>query len=230
MMSVTAQQVAREVNRIIKSELGPDCWDMHPERVTDIIVGYADGSDDNAVIVLGDWNDSRYPRNDDPPLTEAERVGPRLFDALEAAGAECQWLDEYSRCSDCGKAIRTEPDSYRWRPEYIITDDYTCARCLRADPLGAITGGDYINNSANAITWLDAPALIRIGCEQWAPGEAHTYASGWHEGMADDPTKVLAEIRREAPGRDVVFLIDETSQFYTRFSAWLMPLDGDYDA
>lgn len=56
------------------------------------------------------------------------------------------------------------------------------------------------------------------------------YESGWHPGQDDDPEKITAEIR-DAVGDavDVVFLLDESSQFYVGFSAWTRPVEEEED-
>ena len=59
-------------------------------------------------VLLANWN--RFPRDFD-------RV-------LERAGYAVEWRDEWTTCDDCGKAFRTQPDSYVWTP----SGEY-CERC-----------------------------------------------------------------------------------------------------
>ncbi len=42
---------------------------------------------------------------------------------LERAGYAVEWSDEWATCDDCGKAIRTQPDSYQWSPAYEMSGD-----------------------------------------------------------------------------------------------------------
>lgn len=198
--------------------------------VTDIIVGYADpryGAMD-ATIVLGNWNPKRFPREGDAPLSKVENLGPRLARALDRVGAECEWLDEWAQCSECYRAIRTEPDSYSWVPKYAwLGDDIVCESCLLEDPAGSIDAGDYVDNPDKCITWCEPSTLSAAGWSQWAPGDPKQCESGWHPGQDDRPADVLAAIKREDPSAEVVFLLDETGQFDIRWSAWTR--DGDED-
>jgi hypothetical protein len=193
--------------------------------VTDIVTGYAEpgyGSDD-AVIVFGNWNDKRYPRDDDAPLSKSERIGSRLFDALESIGAHCEWLDEWTRCGDCFRAMRTQADSYSWRMYGAFIEDacdYSCADCILKD-LDAYLP-EYVNNSARCLTFGTGSDLSALGFVQWAPNDPQRYESGWHPGQDANPSSILSEIEDEYEGREVevVFVLDESSQFYIGFSAW----------
>ena len=192
--------------------------------VTDIIDGYASpryGSAD-ATIVLGNWNTKRYAREGDAPLTKDETMPARLARVLERAGAEVEWLDEWTSCSECYRAIRTEPDSYGWKPEYAWLGDcdIVCSACLLEDVAGSIDAGDYVNNPDKAITWADGATLEREGWTQWAPDDPRQYESGWHPGQDDNPREILASILAADEDAEVVFLIDSTGQFDIRFSAY----------
>ncbi len=202
--------------------------------VTNIIVGYADsdaapyGAGEDAVIVLGDWNTKRYARGDDAPLTKDETMPARLARALERAGVQCEWLDEWTRCDECYRAIRTKPTSYGWIPQYAwIGDDIVCRECLLSDIGGAVDAGDYVNNPRNAITWCSDAELEAAGWTQWAPGNPREYENGWHPGQDDDPRDVLAEILANDPDAEVLFLISDVGQFDLRFVAMTRDRDED---
>jgi hypothetical protein len=66
--------------------------------------GYAEPgyTDPENGVLFANWN--RFPRNFDQ--------------LLEKAGYACEWSDEWATCEDCGKAVRTEPDSYCWKPAF----------------------------------------------------------------------------------------------------------------
>lgn len=200
------------------------------EVVTDVLHGYADpryGAED-ATIVLGNWNPKRYPREGDAPLSKVENLGPRLARALERVGAEVEWLDEWAQCSECYRAIRTEPDSYSWVPKYTwLGDDIVCGSCLLEDPAGSIDAGDYINNADKAITWAEGPTLAAMGWTQWAPGDPRQFQNGWHPGQDDNPAAILAEVLAADETAEVVFLIDATGQFDVRFSAYTRAREDD---
>jgi hypothetical protein len=56
---------------------------------------------------------------------------PRGLDKiLERAGYAIEWSGEWTTCADCNGALRTEPDSYRWKPGYkIVDDELLCNKC-----------------------------------------------------------------------------------------------------
>jgi len=207
--------------------------------VTDLCVGYAEpgyGSDE-AVIAFGNWNDKRPAWgwqvrtlagdrfSSAPNTTKADTLPSHLARALETAGVEVEWCDEWVRCGDCYRAFRSQGDSYSWTMHGAYSEDgcdYYCADCLRKDPESLLE--DYVNNPKNALTFLGAADLMELGFTQ----ENGTYENGWHEGQNDDPTAILERILKFAPeGTEVVFTIPEVSQFYIRFTAWVRTPETD---
>jgi hypothetical protein len=190
--------------------------------VTDICVGYAEPGygDHETVVVFGNWNPKRWPRNGEPELTKRENIGPRLADALDSIDVSLEWLDEWATCAECYRAMRTQADSYSWRMFGAFVEDagYVCADCMKADPESYLD--EYVNDPHRAITWLSGAELTALGFEQWEPGDPHRYENGWHPGQTDDPSAILTDIQGQRPELDVVFLLDESSQFYVGFSAW----------
>lgn len=61
-------------------------------------------------VLMANWN--HLPRN--------------LDKLLEKAGYAVEWSDEWTICDDCGKALRTSPDSYFWEPAYTMDDSGSC--------------------------------------------------------------------------------------------------------
>ena len=228
---MTMTETMDKARRLIRAATGEDYGDG--DMVTDIATEYAEPGyrTDSGVIVFGNWNPPRYPHGDDAPLTRAESLAPRLAEALEGIGADVEWLDEWAMCDECYRAVRTEPDSYMWRRSYAWQNEceIVCADCLRADIDNSLA--DYVNDSDKAITWCDAAELVRAGWTLWDPSDdawrGGRYQSGFHEGMTDKPDAVLAEIHDRRPDADVVFLLDEASQFYVEFSAWTRDPDTD---
>lgn len=90
------------------------------------------------LIAFGNWNGVDYPV-DGPPQqyhwrTTAEDNGvKRLGDLFERLGVSIEWSDEWSTCGDCGKAVRTSPDSYGWTPAYneklLNSGGFYCLEC-----------------------------------------------------------------------------------------------------
>lgn len=72
-------------------------------------------------ILFGNWNN----------LSSAG------FDLLEEQYA-LEWCDEWSTCSECGKAYRTSSDSFCWSPASYYSEgacDERCVVCITEDPL-----------------------------------------------------------------------------------------------
>lgn len=204
--------------RLIRAATGEDYGDG--ELVTNLIGGYADEryGDQDALVVLGNWNNKRWAREGEPELTKAETLPSRLATALDKLGVETLWLDEWNECSVCYRAIRTQPDSYSWTPNYSFTEDgYVCGKCLHED-VGSYVE-PYINEATKAITWANAADLAPFGWEPWKPEDVQRYESGWYPGQDDDPRSVLDSIHENHPTLEVVFIIDDVGQFDTHWSA-----------
>ena len=57
-------------------------------------------------ILLANWNE----------------VPNRIQEGLEPH-AELVWSDEWAACCECGRAVRTSPDSYQWTPSFTLHND-----------------------------------------------------------------------------------------------------------
>jgi hypothetical protein len=240
-----AHTVFDKAKRLINFATGEEYGDGY--TVTDIIIGYAEPGygDNDSVVVLGDWNPRHIPGADGAEYgvkgpdrwasTDPEVTMPvRLARSLERVGASIEWCDEWYRCGNCYRAVRATGDSYSWRPYYTMTDgEITCADCLRDMGDDALT--EHINNPHSCITWCDASHVVSLGYVKWEAGDEHTYESGWHEGMDDNPQAIYDSIVAQyesdgKPAPDVVFFLDESSQFYIRFSAYVRDARNDDDA
>lgn len=196
--------------------------------VTDIGIGIREPGyrDDNALWVLGNWNPKRYPRGDDPPLTNDENIGPRLAEALERyAEADLHWLDEWVRCDECSMIFRSQPDSYSWRMYGMITSngDVLCAEDVTYDDIES----DYVNEPNRALTFdidLAAEGFTLFEdptADTWKQG---TYESGFHHGQNDSPPDILA--RAHSQGWDQgIFKIPSVGQFDLEFQLWVRRLE-----
>ena len=153
-------------------------------------------------IVFADWN--HFPRE--------------LGDILERAGYNVEWSDEWIISYETGKAYRSQPDCYGWKPYYVLTED------------GDIIGGDEIKNGDQA-EWYVNDYLVNnprranlfdidltaFGFERYNG----TFESGFHPGQNDEPNEVFKRIKSERPQTDVVFSINSIGQFDVHFTAWV---------
>ncbi len=71
-------------------------------------------------------------------ITETQRVvvsnlPSRLGTIFEKMGLDVHWSDEWTSCGDCGKVVRTSPDSMSWTPSYweagIANGELLCLDC-----------------------------------------------------------------------------------------------------
>jgi hypothetical protein len=194
--------VFESAQRLIKVVTGEPYGDH--EMVMDIGVGTQ--RDEKKVWVTGDWNGT---------------MGGRLFRALDRIGVEAEWYDQYDPCSDCQKLLETSANSYMWQPSYLRDQEgqIVCFDCIDVDDDSVLEEFDYINNPDKCIPDELAKHLPEWG---WQPYNG-TYENGWHPGQTDKPGLILEKIQgtRFKDRRSVVFRLDETSQFYIRFTAWV---------
>ena len=210
--------------RLIKVVCGEPYGDG--TTVTDIGIGYAEPGyhDHNTVWVLGDWN----PKQHFESFNDGSGAGrwitdndtpERLFKALERIGVECEWSDEWGRCSHCQRIIRTSGDSYMWKPHYVLFEDgdYLCLDCAMDPDFVEDVLELFVNHSNRIVTVYDEEFLTERG---WVRYNEHPYERGMHPGMNADPTAIRKEVEEELPNHDYLFYLDEPSQFYIRFSVF----------
>ena len=160
-------------------------------------------SEPNKGIIFDNWN----------------YIPSKLQDFLESIGFELEWSDEWSTCSDCGKALRTQPDSYAWQPHYVTLNDCEeiCLDCL--DPFDHF--GQCVNNPDRS--W-QLP-IERLTEQEFKLVNDTPFESGHHGGQDDNPSTILKRLRldqlkADGPTMDHVFHICEHSQFYIRFNVY----------
>lgn len=182
--------------------------------------GYQD--DKTIAVVLGDYwirKGSRlHKRMSKAGLGSlGKEAYPHMFDALAEAGVQFEWYDEWLICYDTDKAYRTTGDSWGWSPstanseafdlltpddepatwlEYAMNDYRTCVTPRQCEQLP---------------TWLEANGWTR-------QPEDGDYESGWFSGQNADPEAIYKALSEQ--GNDVVFVLTENSQFYSKFVAY----------
>lgn len=131
---------------------------------------------------------------------------------------EYGFSDEYSRCGcgRCNVAVRVSPDSYGWRPYFLVTaegpvllehasphhvDEYVAERINRHDMAVNLPGLD----------------LTLAGFRELRGG----YESGFHEGQTDDPKAILRALRERNPNASFLFVVDDVGQFDTSYGVWV---------
>lgn len=213
-------RILEKARRLVKFATGEEWGDG--EIVSDIGIGIVEpGYGDNETVwALGNWNPKRWVRDGDAPLNGEESLPERLGEALERIGAEVHWSDEWLSCGECGRIFRSEPDSYTWKFQGVITEHggVYCFDHATEDLETLIE--QYVNQPTRAIT-LDVD-LSEIGFEQFNG----RFESGWHPGQNDKPEEIDKRAAREG-WLERVFLIDDVGQFDIRFSLWVRNNEED---
>lgn len=186
-------------------------------------LGYSDP--ESGLILTGNWNnaDVRNPhyqegKNDvsQPYWIKADDYVHRVAKVLEERyGAELEWSDEWSECSDCNKLVRNQADSYCWQPSYFDLDgERICHECIE-------------NHAEEVFESIEGDPRKALTRDLGLKPDRHGYVkildkleNGLHEHMASDP-KVIAKELKKLGVEKFVFMIDDTSQFYITFSCWV---------
>lgn len=156
------------------------------------------------------------PGYEDKPVALADwnNIPSKVHKALELLGYSCEWEDEWVSCCNCYKAMRSSPDSYGWSPYWARLSDYeiVCGDCIKESP------EEYLETLENSPTRC---MTIDIDLEE------HGYTlmeddfeNGLHLGMDANPQEILSTYLEKYPDGKFIFVLDEPSQFYIKFSIW----------
>lgn len=188
----------------------------HLELITFHTAGYAEpGYQDpeSGVIATGNWNDiSEYVDGKHNTIDDAPAW---LCDQLEEMDVEIEWSDEWERCEDCAKLVRTTADSYRWQRAWAeLDDDVVCVECLtdgRAKQhLENLEGNSNACNTIEGINPEDHDYIMILGDQQ----------NGLYGGQNDDPQSI-AKVMHKMNITRFLFNLDDVDQFDSKFSLFV---------
>jgi hypothetical protein len=133
-----------------------------------------------------------------------------VTDLLEKYGYAIEWPDEWTTCSDCGKALRTVHNSYSWQPSGFLTDDgMYCLECIDLP--------DYLE------TLEDNPRRAlndHINPEDYGYVKLEDgFESGMHPGQNANPKDIYKRLH-DAGHKRLLFNVDSVGQFDITFSIW----------
>lgn len=117
----------------------------------------------------------------------------RMENWLEDRDIAMEWSDEWAGCTDCGKAVRTCPDSYSWTPSFVAdpeNGDLVCRECAENAPEWIVDV--YGNRTDRAIPPWGIAILKKIGFRELD----QEFEIGYHPGQNDTPEKVLEDVTR----------------------------------
>jgi hypothetical protein len=173
---------------------------IFPGAHFDLAFGCAEPGYDDKPVIMADWN----------------HVPNVVFSRLESLGYACEWSDEWTPCSECGKAVRTSPDSYNWQPAYIIQDgDLLCLDCVDAQAYY-----ESIENRPDVAASNEFTYKYPIEDYGYTRVNDDAYTNGLHPGQNDDPKQILGDLLSNDPEGRFVFTLDYTSQFEVGFSVY----------
>jgi hypothetical protein len=213
-----------------ESAIGPDNW----KTASDVArrkasfansitwyPDYADGREAPKGIVAANWNDADYyDQATKTRVTYPERIESRLCAVFEKLGVEIEWSDQVSSCGDCGKCIQTSPDSYGWRPAFVVTDgDIFCSECAEDD-------AESLLEAAEGGVW-NLPDIDPTDHGYIALPEE--YETGLHHGQTDDPKVVLKALREKGITRALVVVTD-VGQFDSRWQIYIHESENEGNA
>lgn len=158
------------------------------------------------------------PSYDDKPVIKANwnNIPDKVFKALESMGYSCEWEDEWLECDNCYKSFRSSPDSYGWEMFGVVRDGYClCGNCIEWDELLE----EYENNPKKAVTCSLFYHNENEITSRYTLVEEN-FENGFHEGMNDDPKKILAKLLENDKTGKYIFVISEQSQFYITFAVY----------
>ena len=102
------------------------------EEITIHTEGYVEPGYDSKydVIATGNWNSVDRYNHEKRERVFVSDLPKRIGNLFEKLGIEVEWSDEWEACYDCGKLVRTQPDSYGWTPEFTYDDNgLYCKEC-----------------------------------------------------------------------------------------------------
>jgi hypothetical protein len=196
------------INAMAAGKRQPHCGEAAKGSIDDLDVQWAaeyaePGHDQpDKGIIFANWN--QFSRD--------------LDRTLERAGYAIEWSDEWDRCADCNRAVRTSANSYHWQPSFVLMGDcdVVCKDCLDVDEY--IT--EQLLNNPNKADQLGIDLTLH-GFERH---NRDHYEAGLHPGQNDNPREIAKGLPK---GFDYVFQIPTVQQFDIRFDVWLRPVDVD---
>jgi hypothetical protein len=176
----------------------------------------------SGIIATGNWNKISSYNSTNKIVEHISNLPCRISSLFEKMGIEIEWSSEWEACCDCGKLVRTQPDSYSWTKSYQFLDGegVRCIECLEEDPEAYLETLEGISNQANTMHSIDP-------CKHgYVKVNEDTYESGWHPGQHDDPVKVAKELRNRGIDR-FLFGIDSVGQFDSKWSVYVHQDEAD---
>lgn len=195
-------------------------WEIGPDIVSALSSGAAGWSDMTLFILFEGWDEHNeftqefaarlFLRFGQPEFKSD--FDPEMVEVVNEDGEQLEivmgFTDEYNTCGECGKVIRTQPDSYSWVPEYSYADgEIVCEKC--------VLGGHPSEYLERVMNNPRSPLTLDIDPEEYGFVLVdEKFSNGLHPGMDDDPKALTVALANA--GFDVIWGYSP-SQFYVDF-------------
>lgn len=167
----------------------------------------------SGVICLGNWNKDRDWRQNIDLHTEKNGILRQLARYTTVA---FEWEDEWAECCECGKLVRTKPDSYSWMRYYWDSDDgAVCGDCVTEHPEEYLR---YLEDNPRSCETLGLD-LEGLGYVKYGDEDEH-FENGLYGGQRDDPQVIAKSLRGRGISR-FIFNLDGVGQFDMDFTVWI---------
>lgn len=153
-------------------------------------------STDKPLIIFGNWND----------LSRSE------LDAVESE-MEIEWSDEWTTDSD-GRAFRTQPDCYSWRPSWFLHDGEIVPNDSLSGDADELRDYGFVFEPGDSVELKSVPENVELSTiASLVEDDCQT---GLYPGQNDSPAEKLAKL----PHGEYCFQIDGKGQFNCTWSIW----------
>lgn len=174
--------------------------------------GYSEPGYSGEKIALANWNNISVYNKETNSFDVKDNTMPRLANILEKMGYSLEWSDEWAICNCCGKAVRTQADSYSWTASFIIDNgELLCHECI--DPQEFLESLEGDHHRANTIDHIDPANYGYVK-------QSERYENGWYPGQTDNPAEIAKQLREKGHER-FLFGIDSVGQFDVRFNVYI---------
>jgi len=174
----------------------------------------AEDEDGKVFLIVYGWDTIKQMQQIiKPDFKPEDEYDTSVIDNLK--DVEWGFSDEWSRCDECGKVIRTQPDSYSFVPDYWVTDgEILCGDCVRGNHaeeyVQSLINKERLANTILTDDNLEELGFIRIESD---------FESGWYD-RNDSPKEILQTALDKHPNGEFLFSISGQAQFATQFELW----------
>lgn len=174
----------------------------------------AEDENGNVFLIVYGWDTIKQMQQIiKPDFVPEDEYDTSVIDNLK--DVEWGFADEWSRCDECGKVIRTQPDSYSFVPDYWVNDsEILCGDCVRnnhaEEYAQSLINKERLANTILTDDNLEELGFIRIESD---------FESGWYD-RNDSPKEILKTALDKHPNGEFLFSISGQAQFATQFELW----------